>query len=175
MNKTILQRQHTVNIVVRTTAGDTFSALVVQLLQLSGLLLLTGDKLAKPAGQTSARWQVLAAAEEDEKTVAQVARVLELTRQSVQRVANVLVAEGLAQYEANPRDKRADLLRLTPAGRAALEQIQLLQRVWANTLAKEIGQADLEQARELITRITKAVAGSDVMNENIPSATAENL
>lgn len=101
---------------------------------------------------------MLAAAEGGPVTVAQIARMLELARQSVQRVANVLVAEGFARFEPNPQDKRADLLVLTEAGQAALKQIQARQRIWANALGEEIGQADLEQARELLARISEKVA-----------------
>ena len=52
--------------------------------------------LAEPAGQTSARWRVLATVEDGPSTVAQVARSWGLARQSVQRVADVLVKEGQA-------------------------------------------------------------------------------
>lgn len=158
MNDTITGRQHAVNSAKRTATGDTFSALVIQVFRLNGLLSAAGDRLAEPAGQSSARWQVLAAAEGGPVTVAQIARMLELARQSVQRVANVLVAEGFARFEPNPQDKRADLLVLTEAGQAALKQIQARQRIWANALGEEIGQADLEQARELLARISEKVA-----------------
>src|SRR5262245_27834345 len=61
------KRQHAVNSgrrpAVRSPAGDAFSALVVQVLRLGGLLTAAGDALSKPAGQSSARWQVLAAAD----------------------------------------------------------------------------------------------------------------
>src|SRR5689334_25418410 len=101
----------------------------IQVLRLAGVLAAAGDALAQPAGQTSARWQVLAGAEHAPSTVAQVARRLGLARQSVQRVADLLEREGLAAYEDNPEDQRAQLLRLTPRGRSALAAIQKAQRV----------------------------------------------
>jgi DNA-binding MarR family transcriptional regulator len=75
---------------------------VVQVFRLNGLLAEVGDALARPAGQSSARWQVLASIEEAPAPVAQIARVLGLARQSVQRVADLLAEEGLASYEDNP-------------------------------------------------------------------------
>jgi DNA-binding MarR family transcriptional regulator len=61
-----------------------------------------GDAVARPVGQTSARWRVLAAVEEAPATVSQIARAWGLARQSVQRVADALVGEGWAAYEENP-------------------------------------------------------------------------
>ncbi len=51
-------------ILQRTEAWNAFSALVVQIFRLDGLILLAGNALAWPAGQTSARWRVLAAAQD---------------------------------------------------------------------------------------------------------------
>jgi len=47
----------------RTPAGDAFTTLVVQILRLNGHLTAAGDALARPAGQTSARWQVMGVVE----------------------------------------------------------------------------------------------------------------
>ena len=58
----------------RTPAGDALSELVVQVFRLNGLLAATGDSLAQPAGQTSARWRVLATVEHGPCTIAQIAR-----------------------------------------------------------------------------------------------------
>lgn len=169
MSNKIPQRQHAVksgapdaldasaHVPPRTAAGDAFSALVVQVFQLNGLLLAAGDALAKPAGQTSARWRVLAAVEDAPATVAQIARAWGLARQSVQRVADVLVREGLAVYEENPGHRRAKLLRLTPRGRSALRTIQAAQRVWADALGAEIGEADLRQASTILAPVLRVV------------------
>lgn len=141
----------------RTAAGDAFSAFVVQVFQLYGHLLAAGDALGKPVGQTSARWQVLAAVEAEPATVAQIARVLGLARQSVQRVADVLVQDGLAVYTDNPHHQRAKLLCLTPSGSTALGTIQAAQRGWANTLGAKVGEAELRQASVVLDRVLQAV------------------
>src|SRR5688572_16936859 len=121
MTANLTQRQDAVNATSvpasRAPAGDAFSELVVQIFRLEGILAAAGDELAKPAGQTTARWRVLAAVEEKPLTVSQIARAWGLARQSVQRVADVLVREGFALYEQNPGHRRAQLLRLTPPGR----------------------------------------------------------
>ena len=137
----------------RTGAGDAFSRLAVQLIRLGGLIDAAGDGLARPAGQSSARWQVLAAAERGPVTVAQIARLLGLARQSVQRVADLLAREGLTSYEDNPGHLRAKLIRLEPPGQIALAKIQAAQRVWADELGGALGARDLKRASDLLDRV----------------------
>jgi DNA-binding MarR family transcriptional regulator len=130
----------------------------VRVFQLDGLFSAAGDALARPAGQTSARWQVMAAIEDGPASVAQIARRLHLARQSVQRVADLLEADGIAAYEDNPVHRRAKLLRLTPIGADALRKIQAAQRRWANALGAEIGERDLRQASKVLARVLDSLA-----------------
>jgi DNA-binding MarR family transcriptional regulator len=160
MTERLVDRQNAVNSdsrPARTPAGDAFSALVVQVFQLDGLLTAAGDRLAGPAGQSSARWRVLASVEEAPATVSDIARSWGLARQSVQRVADALVAEGWAAYEDNPGHRRAQLVRLTPRGRRALRRIQAAQRSWADALGAEIGETDLRQASSVLARAVEAL------------------
>jgi DNA-binding MarR family transcriptional regulator len=142
----------------RTAAGEALSRLVVLVFRLEGALKAVGDSLARPAGQTSARWRVLAAVESTPRSVAQIARAWSFARQSVQRVADELERDGLIAYEENPGHKRAKLVRLTPAGATALGRIQAAQRAWANELGGQIGVDDLERASEILARILDAPA-----------------
>jgi len=168
MSNNIPQRQHAVNPALdaldalpgtrpRTPAGDAFSTLVDQVVRLIRVFTAAGDALAKPAGQTLARWLVLEQIEDAPATVAQIARALGLARQSVQRVADVLEREGLSVYEKNPNHRRAKLLRLTPRGHSTLRTIQEAQRVWADALGAEIGEADLRQASAVLDRVLQVV------------------
>ena len=141
----------------RTPAGDAFSDLVVQVMRLYGLLVAAGNKMSKPFGQTESRWQVLAVVEHGPATVAEVARVFGLARQSVQRTADALARDGLIAFEDNPRHQRAKLLRLTPAGSRALRKIQASERVWADSLGAELGERDLRQAAEVLERVRRAL------------------
>ena len=163
MTRSVAKRQDAVNIsgahrASRTPAGDALSELVVQVFRLDGLLAATGDSLAEPAGQTSARWRVLATVEDGPSTVAQVARSWGLARQSVQRVADVLVEERYCSYEENPEHRRAQLLRITPRGSRALHTIQAAQRTWADALGEEIGEADLREANAILSRAIKVIS-----------------
>ena len=59
MSGSVPKRQDAIN--ERTAAGNELSRLAVQVFRLDGLLTAAGDALAQPAGQTAARWRVLAA------------------------------------------------------------------------------------------------------------------
>ena len=159
MEPTIAGRQHVVNDgpPARTPAGDALTDLVMQVVRLIRDFTVVGEALARPAGQTLARWLVLEAVQDQPATVAQIARQMHLARQGVQRLADVLVRDGLAVYEPNPAHRRAKLLRLTPPGRSVLRTIQAAQRTWADALAAELGEADLRRAGAVLDRVLDAV------------------
>src|ERR1700754_4612126 len=147
MSGKVANRQHAVK----------FGELVVQVFRLNGMLTAAGDALAAPAGQTSARWRVLAAVEDTPMTVAQIARAWSLARQSVQRVADVLEHDGLVAYEPNPAHRRASLLRLTPSGGGARRQIQEARRAGAGAIGERVGADDLRRTIWLLDRVIEAV------------------
>jgi DNA-binding MarR family transcriptional regulator len=136
-----------------TKAGTAFTELVINIFKLNGVLLEAGDALTKPVGQSSARWQVMGCVDSQALSVAAIARIMGLTRQSVQRTADILVLEELAKFEENPEHKRAQLLRLTTKGLLTLEQIETAQQKWANNLGKKLGQTELETINAALARI----------------------
>ena len=161
MKPTVAARQHVVNgddrPPSRTPAGDALTALLGQVSALTRRFTTAGEALAKPAGQTLARWLVLETIQDQPVTVAQIARTLLLARQGVQRLADLLVRDGLAAYEDNPAHRRAKLLRITPPGRTALRGIQRAQVAWADALGAEVGEEDLRQASILLDRVLQAL------------------
>ncbi|HEV7323199.1 MAG TPA: MarR family winged helix-turn-helix transcriptional regulator [Ensifer sp.] len=134
----------------RTPAGDAFAEFAISVLRLAGPLTVAGDALSKPSGQTSARWQVLAAANHGPMSVADAARALGLARQGVQRIADLLAEEGLIGYEDNPVHQRAKLMVLTGQGSRILHDIKQRQAVWADSFGEELGEERLRQASALI-------------------------
>ncbi|ARQ08684.1 MarR family transcriptional regulator protein [Rhizobium etli] len=142
--------------------GDAFSAFAITALRLAGHLTAAGDRLAKPAGQTSARWQVLAAARRGDLSVAQIARALGLARQGVQRLADVLADEGLIAYADNPQHQRAKLVRLTAEGAARLGVIEVAQAGWANKLGAAFTSAELDAARTVMARVMEMMEVDEV-------------
>jgi DNA-binding MarR family transcriptional regulator len=164
MSPKIEKRQHAVNsksaLPTRTAEGEAFSALVVQIFQLNGRLLSIGDALAAPAQQSSARWQVLAAVEREPRSVASIARLLGLARQSVQRIADLLERDGLARYGENPNHLRAKLLELTDAGRSVLNSIASAQHAWANRIGAQLSLPVLRRTSRSLAGILELLAES---------------
>jgi DNA-binding MarR family transcriptional regulator len=93
----------------------------------------------------------------DRATVPDIARRLGLQRQSVQRVADELVADGLARYEDNPRHRRSRLLVTTAAGKSALAAIQSAHRAWVAEVEATVGELDWERLSADMDRIAQAV------------------
>lgn len=140
----------------RTPEGDALTALVLPVFALNGELLEAAAVITAPHELTPARWQVLGAVLEEPLPVAEIARRVGLTRQSVQRVANDVVAQGWAVWQPNPARRGQNLLTLTERGRDAVNALADEQHAWANAVGRAIGVEDLEILRSLISQVTKA-------------------
>ena len=120
-----------------------------------------GDLLAGPLGQTQARWQVLRLAASDIYSVPQIARRLGVSRQSVQRLADVLIQEGLAKTADNPDHSASPLLVLTPAGRSVLRNLAEVASEYKELVAKSCGNIDLAKVLQEFKAINAALAQID--------------
>lgn len=123
--------------------------------EVNRLLRDAGERVSAAASQTHSRRMVLQAG--DRATVPDIARRLGLQRQSVQRVADELVADGLARYEDNPRHQRSRLLVTTAAGKSALAAIQSAHRAWLAEVVAAVGELDWERLNGDLGRIAQAV------------------
>lgn len=148
-----------------TKAGKAFTHLILETFRFNGLLLAAGDRLSKPLGLTSARWQVLGAIADKPRSVAQIARKMGLARQNVQRLADVLAGQGSVEYSPNPDHERAKLVRLTARGKKALAELTLRQEHWANHVAARVPASGLEDALEVLQKLQSrlmAEAGKEI-------------
>ena len=156
---TVARRQHAVksHTVKHTAAGAVLTDLIIPVIQLEAHFSRAGEAIAATAGQTMARWLTLEMVADRPATVAQVARRLGLTRQSVQRIADLLETDGLTEYADNPEHQTSKLIRLTPAGRQTLRTIQAAQRAWSNAVGARIGEANLRQASRVVDQLTRVL------------------
>ncbi|QJT03052.1 MarR family transcriptional regulator [Streptomyces asoensis] len=136
---------------------DLLSRSALGVFRLNGQFLAVAEELAGPAGLTAARWQVLGAVLGDPLPVAGIARAMGITRQSVQRVADLLVEHGLAEYRPNPAHRRAKLLAPTEAGRAAVARVNPGHEALADRLAEAYGEAELAEAVHVLERLSKVL------------------
>jgi DNA-binding MarR family transcriptional regulator len=144
---------------------DLLSRGALGVFRLNGQFLAVAEELAKPAGITAAWWQVLGAVLREPLPVAGIARAMGITRQSVQRIADLLVARGLAEYRPNPAHRRAKLLAPTEEGLAAVRRIDPGHAAFADRLAQAFGEAELADAVRLLERLSK------VLEETAPAVT----
>jgi DNA-binding MarR family transcriptional regulator len=143
----------------RTAAGAALTELILETFRLNGQLLAAGDRLTRDLGLSSARWQVMGAIEERPLPVAQIARNMGLTRQAVQRLANILAEEQMVEFAENPDHRRAKLLCLSGKGRKVLGEVGRRQIAWSNSLAKGLPAERIEETlaiqREVCQRLEK--------------------
>lgn len=145
-----------------TPAGEALTNLVLELFRLNNRMLAAGDRLVADIGLTSARWQVLGTvvAAERAQPVAWLARDMGANRQNIQRIVNDLEKEGLVEFQPNPHHRRAQLVVLTEAGRAAYSDAMRLEVPWANALADGLEPAALQTTHQVLTVLRKRLEGS---------------
>jgi len=126
-----------------TTPQALVPIIIADIYELAGRFREYGETIAQTVGQTQARWQVMSAASDDPHTVSQIARVLGVTRQNVQRIADLLVAEGSAEYRDNPDHRASPHLVLTKRGRAAFEQLMKAAGGYHARIARKLSSSDV--------------------------------
>lgn len=133
--------------------ADEIALLVADVYELAGLLRRVGEAVGVQEGQTQARWQLLSVISDRALTVPQAARRLGVTRQAVQRVANELVAAGLAELTVNPDHRTSPLLGLTADGRRVLHAIGERALVVNRRLAVAVDADALQVTRDSLRRL----------------------
>lgn len=126
---------------------------MLQVFRLNGRLLEVADHITAGTPLSAARWQVLGAVLPGPQSVAGVARSMGLARQSVQRLADVLVAEGICEYRENPAHRRAKLLVATAQGWAAIERIHPIQVDWADRVGAALGLGEIEHVNLTLRKL----------------------
>ncbi|KYO52972.1 MarR family winged helix-turn-helix transcriptional regulator (plasmid) [Tistrella mobilis] len=129
--------------------------LILALFRVNNLTLAWGDRLVAPLGLTSARWQILGAIvyADRPQPVAWLARDLGANRQNVQRIVNDLAKEGIVAFAPNPHHKRAQLVVLTPRGRAVYDQALRLYDPQIDALAEGLTLDELRTAWRVMTAL----------------------
>lgn len=140
--------------------------LALAVFETNGRLVDAGNALVRPAGLTTAWWQVLGALGYSPYPlpVAHIARNMGLTRQAVQRVVDLLIDRGLVAQQPNPHHQRAKLIVLTPAGRNALTGAEIAVAPLDQAILERIGADRLSVAIAVLREMNAVIA------ENFPPA-----
>jgi len=138
--------------------------LVAQLVESSRILRNYIDQRAKERGTTRAQWIVLFRLRTQEGlSQVDLAEVLELQPISLVRLLDRLVEQGLLERRHDPRDRRANQLFLTDAGRRLVDDLDSLRDAIAADVLHDIPDeaisVSLKTLRDIKDRI-KAQSGS---------------
>jgi DNA-binding MarR family transcriptional regulator len=148
-----------------TPRGRAFADLLAEVFRAKARTLQGAERVARSAGLTTGRWQILSAVEEVPAPVAHVARQLGVARQSVQQTADAMAREGLIVYSDNPHHKRARLVAMTPQGRAALDALRPRQVEFANLMGRHHSLEALRTATDVL-RQTRATLDAGLDGES---------
>jgi DNA-binding MarR family transcriptional regulator len=150
---------------LHTEAGAALTDVIIATFQLNGRLMAVAQHLGAHGGLTAAWWQVLGGVLDEPRTVADIGRRMGMTRQGVQRVADLLVERELAEYRPNPAHRRAKLLACTEAGYWAIRQISLAQHPWANRIGQQVGIDELRAALATMHRLLAALEADQATDD----------
>jgi DNA-binding MarR family transcriptional regulator len=113
--------------------------LIAQLVESSRLLRNYIDNRAKTRGTTRAQWIVLFRLRQQEGlSQVDLADVLELQPISLVRLLDRLVEHGLLERRPDPRDRRANKLFLTKAGRRLVDDLDSLRDAIATDVLRDV-------------------------------------
>jgi DNA-binding MarR family transcriptional regulator len=137
--------------------GEAFTQLLLEVFRVNGLLLEAGNELTRPVGLSSARWQVLGVVEHGPVPAAHVGRIMGLTRQNVQQIADALAREGFIEYRDNPHHRRAKLLTITPKGQEALAYVSQRHAHWASQIGNQHALDTLRAAATTLRQVRESL------------------
>ena len=133
---------------------------VAQLIETSRLLRNYIDHRAKSRGTTRAQWIVLFRLRQQEGlSQVDLAEVLELQPISLVRLLDRLVEHGLLERRHDPKDRRANRLFLTAAGRQLVDDLDDLRDAISTHVLQDIPTEALETSLHALRNIKERAKG----------------
>jgi DNA-binding MarR family transcriptional regulator len=131
---------------------------ISQLVESSRLLRNYIDQRAKGRGTTRAQWIVLFRLRQQEGlSQVDLAEVLELQPISLVRLLDRLVDQGLLERHPDPRDRRANRLFLTEAGRRFVDDLDSLRDSIAADVLQGMPVSTVETSLEALRDIKRHI------------------
>lgn len=140
----------------RTDAGQAIEDLIVEIVATFFLLRAEGMRIGVVSASGEGYWSVLRLLKiNGVQTVPQIARYRYVPRQSVQKLANEMLKDGVIEFINNPAHKRSKLLRLTPKGEAVFAEMSNRIAQLSETLAEQEDAGQLQNAVNVIRQLHK--------------------
>jgi MarR family transcriptional regulator for hemolysin len=139
--------------------------IAVNLMDVARMLRTYADQRARQFGISRAQWVVLIRLDRSEGLKqSELAEILDLQPISLTRLLDRLAENGLIERRADPNDRRANRLYLTPAARPLIEQLGKLGNDMMDTVLDGLdGTANEQLLRDLT-----------LMKDNLRAAIARN-
>jgi DNA-binding MarR family transcriptional regulator len=138
----------------RTAAGRAIEDLIIEIVATFFLLRAEGMRIGVVSPSGEGYWSVLRLLKiNGPQTVPQIARYRYVPRQSVQKLANEMLKDGVIELINNPAHKRSKLLRLTPEGDAVFQEMSDRIAKLAETLAEQQEVAQLQNAVDVVQKL----------------------
>jgi MarR family transcriptional regulator, transcriptional regulator for hemolysin len=128
------------------SALSTPREIAVGVVDVARMLRTYADQRARQFGISRAQWTVLVRLQRCEGLKqSELAEMLELQPISLTRLLDRLESNGLIERRADPNDRRANRLHLTPAARPLLKRLGALGDGLMETVLQNVGEAAQEQ------------------------------
>lgn len=128
--------------------------LIAQLVETSRLLRNYIDGRAKSRGTTRAQWIVLFRLRQQEGlSQVDLAEVLELQPISLVRLLDRLVDHGLLERRPDPKDRRANKLHLTRAGRRLVDDLDSLRDSIALDVLRDVPAGSIRTSLQTLVDV----------------------
>src|SRR5262245_2812625 len=135
--------------------------LISQLVESSRLMRNYVDCRAKTRATTRAQWIVLFRLRQQEGlSQVDLADVLELQPISLVRLLDRLVEHGLLERRPDPKDRRANKLHLTKAGRRLVDDLDSLRDSIAADVLRDIPNDAIRTSLDTLVDIKERIKGS---------------
>lgn len=95
-------------------------------------------------------------------TVPQMARLMALTRQFVQRMVNDAVSAGWAEVTPNPAHQRSSLIRITAGGEAVIDAILAREHALNRQVGGDLTDAELRACARVLKEMLRTFDHGDV-------------
>jgi DNA-binding MarR family transcriptional regulator len=142
---------------MRNDTSECFTQFTRALFSAHNMVLKHGDLVTGKYQQTSARWRILGNIEPCPLTVSQIAKLTGYTRQSIQRLADDLVDEGLAAYES-ASDRRTKNVCITEKGRELLEKLAEYENEWVARISQHLSVEELTDLTRALEKVRAVLA-----------------
>lgn len=135
-----------------------FRRVLAESVSLARLYRSRQEQVARIEHQSRARWAGLLAVGTG-STVPQMARRMGMTRQSVQRVADLLAEARLVRFEPNPDHRRSPIVRTTEEGARIRDRLERHLRGFEESAEELVDAEDLETTLAVLRAIRSGLEG----------------